>query len=96
MSMEIVSDVAAGGALAPEAALGPELASGADFKVEVIAHPAALALIAPEWRALEALSPAAAIFQSFAHIEHWAQHFIEASRGTALHVAIVRQEGRPC
>jgi len=93
--MEIATGVAPAGVVAPEAMLGPSLSGGTDFEVEVIAHPAALQLIAHDWHALEALSPAAAVFQSFAHVDLWAKHFIDAAHGNALHVAVVREQGRP-
>jgi CelD/BcsL family acetyltransferase involved in cellulose biosynthesis len=95
MAMEIATDAVVGRALEPEARLGPKFSSHSDLEVQVVDHPSALALVAAEWRTLEALSPASAVFQSFAHIELWARHFIDASHGNALHVAVVRQEGRP-
>ncbi len=94
--MQIAADVSSGRALQPETAtLGPEIARGAGFEVEVVDSLAALSRVAPEWLALEALSPAASVFQSFAQVSVWARHFIGARRGSALHVALVRDAGRP-
>ncbi len=50
--------------------------------------------IAPEWLALEARLPSAAVFQSFAHVRLWARHFTGQKRDASLHVAVVREGGR--
>ena len=94
--MQIAADVSPDRALRPEAAtVVPEIARGPGFNVEVVDSLAALDRIAPEWLALEALSPAASVFQSFAHVRLWARHFIGTRRGSVLHIAVVREAGRP-
>jgi CelD/BcsL family acetyltransferase involved in cellulose biosynthesis len=96
MSIEFAADVSTDRALTPEAeSFGPELADGTRFDVEVVTSVDALDRIAPEWHALEALSPATCVFQSFAQIRLWAHHFVGDGRGAALHVAVVRRNGRP-
>lgn len=65
-----------------------------DLGVTVVADGAGLARIGDEWRALEALSPAAAVFQSHAQTEIWVRHFIEPGpRAPRLHIVVVRQAG---
>jgi CelD/BcsL family acetyltransferase involved in cellulose biosynthesis len=94
--MPIAADASARPALAPETTeFGPELGDGVGLDVEVISRIDALDAIAGEWRALEALSPADCVFQSFAHIRPWARHFVEKVHGATLHVAAVRREGQP-
>jgi len=95
-SMPIATDVSARPAVAPwTREFGPEVGDGVGFDVEVISSVGALDTIATEWRALEALSPADCVFQSFVHIRLWAQHFVEKAHGAALHVALVRREDQP-
>ncbi len=94
--MQITADVSAAPALQPETApLATEIAKGSGFDVEAVTSVEALDALAPEWLALEALSPAATLFQSFAHVRLWARHFTGAGRGEMLHVAVVRESGRP-
>jgi len=66
------------------------------FEVLVASSADELDAVEPDWLALEQLSPANAVFQSFSHIRIWARHFIGQTRsGSKLHVAIVREHGRP-
>jgi CelD/BcsL family acetyltransferase involved in cellulose biosynthesis len=64
------------------------------LSAEVISDAAGLAAIAAEWRALQALSGASAVFQSFAQVSAWARHFAGEKSGLALHVVVVREAGR--
>jgi CelD/BcsL family acetyltransferase involved in cellulose biosynthesis len=63
------------------------------FAVDVVSDAAGLDAIAPEWRALEALSGPASVFQGFHQVRIWARHFLSV-RGQRLHVAVVREHGR--
>ena len=62
--------------------------------VRVASKAIELDAIESDWLALEQLSPASTVFQSFAHIRIWARHFAN-QRGAKLHVAVVRERGRP-
>jgi len=66
------------------------------FEVDVISSADGLRSIAVEWRSLERLTNATAVFQSHAQLSIWARHFIprEGSH-VRLHVAVVRRQGRP-
>jgi CelD/BcsL family acetyltransferase involved in cellulose biosynthesis len=65
------------------------------FEVFVASNATELDAVESDWRALEGLSPASTVFQSFAHIRIWARHFLGEKRGSRLHVAVVRERGRP-
>ena len=65
------------------------------FEVLVASNAGELDALEAEWLALEHLSPASAVFQSFSHIRIWARHFLGQKRGSRLHVAVVREHGRP-
>jgi CelD/BcsL family acetyltransferase involved in cellulose biosynthesis len=94
--MQAATDLVSAGVLdiePRERAAGELDVSG--FDVEVATDVAALEALAAEWRALEKLSGAAAVFQSHAHVLTWARHFLpEANGGARLHVAVVRRNGR--
>src|SRR5690606_36424933 len=93
--MQLVADLPSGSLLpagVPPRAAGPELVPG--LSAEVISDAAGLAAIAAEWRALQALSGASAVFQSFAQVSAWARHFAGEKSGLALHVVVVREAGR--
>ena len=65
------------------------------FEVLVASNAGELDALEADWLALEHLSPASAMFQSFSHIRIWARHFLGQKRGSKLHVAAVREHGRP-
>jgi CelD/BcsL family acetyltransferase involved in cellulose biosynthesis len=67
--------------------------SDPNFAVEVLTDLDALETAGPEWRALEATSPAAALFQSHAQTMIWARHFLTGDAARRLHVVLVRAGG---
>jgi CelD/BcsL family acetyltransferase involved in cellulose biosynthesis len=67
----------------------------ARFELLVASSASELETVKPDWLALDRLSPAATVFQNFSHIQIWAHHFLGQKRGSKLHVAVVRERGRP-
>jgi CelD/BcsL family acetyltransferase involved in cellulose biosynthesis len=65
------------------------------FEVLVASRASELGAIESDWLALERLSPASTVFQSFAHIKIWADHFLSRKSGSKLHVVVVRDRGGP-
>lgn len=91
--LEASTSSAASGAVALLPTIG---AADSAFQVEVVSSLKGLEAVASDWLLLESLSPAAAVFQSFAHIRIWAHHFVEGKHGGArLDVVIVRDRDRP-
>ncbi len=90
-----MTDVATCGAAAAYVLDPPRRASAGPFTVHVASTVEELEALAPEWLALERLSGANAVFQSFHLTRVWARHFL-AGRGARqrLHVAAVRDNGR--
>lgn len=76
----------------------PELArraSNGQFTVETASTLEQLEALSGAWLALERLSGANAVFQSYNLIRTWAKHFLEAPGARQrLHVATVRENGR--
>ncbi len=94
--MQIVADFAPDKPAVPETlAAHSGICDVSGFHVDVISSLEALDAIAGDWAVLESASEPSAIFQSFAHVRIWARHFIGKERATHLHVAVVREAGRP-
>jgi CelD/BcsL family acetyltransferase involved in cellulose biosynthesis len=91
--MQIAAGITGGRAEPQAEALRPEIA-GFGYSVETVSTLESLDALRPEWLALEAVSPAAAVFQSFPIVRLWAKHFLGQKRGANLNVAVVREAGR--
>jgi CelD/BcsL family acetyltransferase involved in cellulose biosynthesis len=72
------------------------VSNGGRLSVRSVESVDALKGIETEWRSLEAISPASAVFQTYAHCAIWAKHFMDgAAKRRRLCITVVSDGGRP-